>query len=80
MLVWTGNDNNDKINSSYSKITKNIWADTIENILKDKDDIWYDKPQNVNALYLDPITGENVDDQTGVLFYFLKGTEPVLNN
>ena len=31
MLVWTGNDNNLEVESSYSKTTKNIWADTVEN-------------------------------------------------
>lgn len=78
MLVWTGNDNNQEISSNYSKITKNIWADTVEAILKDKEERWYDKPQNVNAVYLDPVSGENVVDQDGVLFYFLKGTEPIM--
>ena len=77
MLVWTGNDNNEKISSSYSKITKYIWADTVEAILKDKEESWYEKPQNVNAVYLDPVSGENVVDENGVLFYFLKGTEPI---
>ena len=77
MLVWTGNDNNKQISSSYSRTIKDIWADTVESILKDKEEIWYEKPQNVNAVYLEPITGEQAIDQNGVLFYFLKGTEPL---
>lgn len=76
MMVWTGEDNNDKVESLYSKITKNIWADTVESVLKDKVENWYTKPQNVEAVYLDPVTGEYKNDGTGSLFYFLKGTEP----
>ena len=74
MLVWTGNDKNLEVESSYSRITKNIWADTVEECLKDKEDNWYDKPQNVDAVILDPITGQY--SEKGSLFYFLKGTEP----
>ena len=77
MLVWTGNDNNLEIDSNYSKITKNIWADTVEKILKDKESQWYSKPQNVNAIYLDPVSGKFTGENKGSLFYFLRGTEPV---
>ena len=79
MLVWTGNDNNAEISSTYSKITKYIWSDTVEAILQNNDDNWYNKPQNVNALYLNPVTGEEVSNEQGSLFYFLKGTEPFNN-
>jgi len=75
-LVWTGNDNNEKVESLYSSITKNIWADTVENILKNTTKNWYVKPQNVNAVYLDPVTGRYSNNDGGSLFYFLKGTEP----
>ena len=74
MLVWTGNDNNLEVESSYSKTTKNIWADTVENCLIDKEAKWYEKPQNVEAVLLDPVTGAY--SEKGSLFYFLKGTEP----
>jgi len=75
-IVWTGKDNNEEVESLYSRITKNIWADSVENVLKDKESTWYVQPQNVSAVYLDPITGDYLDDDTGSLFYFLKGTEP----
>ncbi|MBQ3020828.1 MAG: transglycosylase domain-containing protein [Bacilli bacterium] len=76
MMVWTGEDNNKEVESNYSKITKNIWADTVENVLIDKENNWYQKPQNIEAVYLDPVSGNYVDDTSGTLFYFLKGTEP----
>ena len=77
MMVWTGEDNNKDVESNYSKITKNIWADTVESILEGKEETWYDQPQNVDAVYLDAVTGEYTTQDNGSLFYFLKGTEPV---
>ena len=77
MMVWTGEDNNKEVESNYSKISKNIWADTVENILKDKEENWYSQPQNVDAVYLEPVSGSYADENNGSLFYFLKGTAPV---
>lgn len=74
MLTWTGDDNNLEVESTYSRITKNIWADTVESSLKEKENNWYQKPQNIDAVLLDPITGDY--SENGCLFYFLKGTEP----
>ncbi len=78
-LVWTGNDKNATVESTYSMITKNIWADTVEAYLKDKEENWYQKPQNVEAVYLDPVSGEYLDNGKGSIFYFLRGTEPSEN-
>ena len=74
VMVWSGNDDNKEVSASYSKITKNIWADTIESSLKDKEEIWYNKPQNIEATLLNPLSGKY--DENGTLFYFLKETEP----
>lgn len=76
LLVWTGNDNNEYSTSGYSKITKNIWAETIENSLKEKEEKWYEKPQNVIALPLQPVSGEFTTTGKSTLYYFVKGTEP----
>ena len=75
-LVWTGNDNNKDVDSVYSRITKNIWADTMESSLKEKASSWYKMPQNVDAVLLDPVSGE-YDSSNKTLFYFLRGTEPI---
>ena len=74
-MVWTGNDDNSYVDSIYSRITKNIWADAMESSLKDKETKWYKMPQNVEAVLLDPVSGEYESDNK-TLFYFLKGTEP----
>lgn len=77
LMVWTGTDNNKEITSGYSKITKNIWADTIEESLKDKEDNFYEMPKNVVGVPLNPVTGEYKTDKN-VMYYFVKGTEPVI--
>jgi len=76
MMVWTGEDNNLKIENSYSGISKNIWADSVESILSHKEEVWYKKPQNVDTLYLNPVSGDISNDDNGSLFYFLRGTSP----
>ena len=77
LMVWTGTDNNKEITSGYSKITKNIWADTIEESLKDKEDNFYEMPKNVVGVPLNPVTGEYKTDKNA-MYYFVKGTEPVI--
>ena len=74
LLVWTGFDNNYPT-TGYSQITKNIWADSIEKSLQNKDSTWYEMPDNVIGIPLDPITGEYTTKKS-TMYYFLKGTEP----
>lgn len=76
LLVWTGLDNNKETNSGYSKITKNIWADTMETSLKDKEKKWYPKPNNVIGIPLDPVTGSYVTKGKSTIYYFVRGSEP----
>lgn len=74
MLVWAGNDQNAETPKTYSKAIKNIWLDTMENVEKDMDEVWYTKPDNVVAVPMDPITGK-YNSKSKSLFYFLSGTE-----
>ena len=80
--VWTGYDDNRESPSSDSSISKNIWYDTIENCLKDKEDSWYDIPVNVVGVLVDPISGELAGDNTNHkrMFYYIKGTEPTFTD
>ena len=80
--VWTGYDDNRESPSSDSSISKNIWYDTIENCLKDKEDSWYDIPVNVVGVLVDPISGELAGDKTSHkrMFYYIKGTEPTFTD
>ena len=50
----------------------------MESYLKDKDNTWYEKPENVVGVLVDPITGKLADKNTKKkkIFYYLLGTEP----
>lgn len=76
--VWVGYDNNAAIKTNKYSIAKNIWIDSMELYLKDKEKIWYKKPNNVVGCLVDPITGKPATDQTKhkKIMYYLKGTEP----
>lgn len=80
--VWTGYDDNSESPSDDSSISKDIWFNTIEGCLKDKDDSWYSIPNNVVGVMVDPISGEIADDNTEHkrMFYYIKGTEPTLTD
>lgn len=76
--VWNGYDDNRESPAEDNQISKNIWYETIEECLKDKDDSWYEIPNNVVGVLVDPISGELPDKNTKHkrMFYYVKGTEP----
>lgn len=76
--VWTGYDDNRKLKDNEYKYAKNIWADTIENYLRDKEEKWYDKPDNVVGVLTDAKTGKIATNNSKLktVLYYLKGTEP----
>lgn len=77
ILVWIGYDDNREFSNNYGHLAKNIWADTMEDILKDRDSNWYETPDNVVGVLLDGVTGEMTNDESkAILYYYLKGTEP----
>lgn len=79
MMVWVGYDDNRNVERSENKYAKNIWADTIENYMKNKETKWFDKPKNVIAILKDAITGEEVADKSKTaLYYYLKGSESLV--
>lgn len=76
MVTWVGYDDNHATSASDSYISKNIWADTVEAILKDKEESWYETPSNVVGVVLDAVSGKPTNNQNkATLFYYLKGTE-----
>lgn len=80
--VWTGYDDNRKLSSKEYKYSKNIWADAIENYLRDKKQSWYEKPDNVVGVLTDVNTGEVAtnDSKLKKILYYIKGTEPGYRN
>ena len=77
MLIWLGYDDNKEFTTGYGYVGKNTWADTMEEIQKDKTDTWYETPANVVGVLEDAVTGKLTTDQNkAVMYYYLKGTEP----
>ncbi|MCI8548081.1 MAG: PBP1A family penicillin-binding protein [Bacilli bacterium] len=76
--VWLGNDDNKEIPTNVALYAQNIWYKSIENYEDGKENKWYDKPDNVSAVLVDPISGQIVDETANKkkLMYFIKGTEP----
>lgn len=77
VMMWTGYDNNLEVSGKTRNSTKKMWAKTIENTLKDKEDNWYKTPKNIVALPLDAVSGEETTDtKKATLYYYVKGSEP----
>ena len=78
--VWVGNDDNTELTTNDYKYSQNIWYKTVEEYEKDlsEDDGWYEKPNNVVGMFVEPISGKPVNDdaEKKKLMYFLRGTEP----
>ena len=76
--VWTGYDDNRKLTKKEYKYSKLIWADTIENYLRDKKNNWYEIPTNVVGVITDLNTGKKATNKSKLkkILYFIKGTEP----
>ena len=79
--IWTGYDDNKKIDSKDNSYHKNIWIETMEDYYKTHQTSWYDIPSNVVGVIVNPITGiiASDDDTKKEMFFFLKGTEPSLD-
>ena len=81
MIIWIGNDDALEIDGTASYNSKNIWIDTLEDYLKDKEPAWYSKPHNIIGVVKDGITGEiNSNSKNNTILYYVKGTEVINNN
>lgn len=76
--IWSGYDDNTVVASGESSGVKNMWIDTMEDYLIDKEDNWYEIPENIVGVLVDPISGEITNENKKTLLYYLKGTEPYL--
>ena len=76
--VWCGYDDARDLKSSEYKYAQNIWLNTMEGYMKDKDDDWYKQPDNVVGVLVNPITGKPAtdSDEKKIIEYYVKGTEP----
>ena len=76
--IWIGYDDNKNLISTDNNYAKNIWADTMENYLRNKEDSWYTKPDDVIPVIINPLTGKLATNSSKrkKIVYYLKGTEP----
>ena len=76
--VWCGYDDNKEIALNDYIYTKDIWAESMESYLKDKEEHWYSMPSNVVGVLVNPISGKPVQnkEEKKKILYYLRGTEP----
>ncbi len=78
--VWIGYDNNKNLSNTEYKYAQNIWYKSVEEYEKGKDNksSWYETPDNISSVLVDPISGKPVNEKATKkkMMYFLKGTEP----
>ncbi len=77
--TWCGYDDNQEVLLSEYKYAQTIWLKTIEGYMQGKEDAWYEKPDGVSAVLVEPISGRlaTESDTKKKMMYFLKGTEPL---
>lgn len=76
--VWIGYDDNTPLEVSDYKYSRYIWVDAMEGYLKDHEDSWYNQPNNVVGVLVNPITGKPAteNDEKKRIMYYVRGTEP----
>ena len=76
--VWVGYDDSRNIDTSLYSSSKNIWADSMELFLQNKEATWFEMPSNVVGVLVDPISGKPATQSSTKkkILYYLKGTEP----
>ena len=78
--VWVGYDDNQALKTNEYKYAQDIWYQSIEYYERnvDENDGWYEMPDNVSAVLVEPISGRLATDtdKKKKMMYFIKGTEP----
>lgn len=82
MGIWMGYDDNRDTEVKVGSTLKNLWVDTVEEYLRDKENNWYKTPSNVVGVLVNPISGElaTENDKHKKILYYIKGTQPYSEN
>ncbi|MDD2469834.1 MAG: transglycosylase domain-containing protein [Bacilli bacterium] len=77
--VWLGYDDNQKIEVADNKSSKNIWVETAEAYVNDKEISWYQMPENVVGALINPIDGTLANGKSNKkrISYYVRGSEPL---
>ena len=78
LVTWAGYDDNSNIENNIVSSNKKSWASAMEGYLKNKKTSWYEIPDGVVGVLVDPISGDLADNKSKnkKILYYLKGTEP----
>ena len=77
--IWSGYDDNKPVDSKESSGVKNMWIDSMEYYLNNFEDKWYEIPENIVGVLVDPVSGKiDTTNTKKALLYYIKGTEPNL--
>ena len=77
---WAGYDDSSNIAGEIISGNKNSWITSMEAYYKDKKANWFETPENVIGILINPTTGNIVTekDEKRKVTYYLKGTEPTI--
>lgn len=76
MGIWSGYDDNRNTEGTEGKQIRHMWADAVNKYLMDKEVTWYEQPENIVGVLVNPISGEIDNGDKKTIFYYLKGTQP----
>lgn len=79
--VWTGYDQGKTLDGAeINRYAKQIWASVMENSLKDTGSTWFETPQNVVPISVDPVSGALASDycEKTITLYYEKDNVPNL--
>lgn len=82
LASWAGYDVNKPIENEIVSSNKTSWAISIEEYLKNKESNWYDIPDNVRGVLVNPLNGKVATNESKhkKILYYLEGTEPVIKD
>lgn len=77
---WAGYDDSDNISTDVVIGNKSSWITSMEEFFKSRDATWYQVPEDVVGVLVNPVTGNVVSSATEnkKVLYYLEGTEPVI--
>lgn len=68
--IWNGYDDNRNMVKSEYDYSKSIWQSTFNALMKDRNEVWYEKSDTIIEKRIDPKTGK--EDEKGSVYWYLK--------
>lgn len=68
--IWNGYDDNRELEKKEFEWSKDIWKQCFNELMEDKQEVWYEKSNNIVEKKVNPISGK--EDPDGSLYWYLK--------